>query len=420
MTINNLDQATIITIERHILEEQSGHPEATGSLTSLLYDIALAGKLIASRTTRAGLAEILGSTADVNIQGETVMKLDQLADQSIYRLNDHTGRLACMASEEHEGILPIPDRFKTGKYVLLYDPLDGSSNIDYNASIGTIFAIYRRIISRRPRYAGRLPAAGPRHGRGRLHDLRLEHHAGLHQRARRARLYPRPGDRRIPAHPPQHPHPVEARSITASTRATSATGARASSITPTTFRGLRATTSRSRRATSARWSAISTATCSPAACTTTPPMRKTLLSRMASCAWSTSAPRSPSSPPRQAAAPPMVSRISWTSPPPPSTSVSRLFIGNCFLVEKPPKISSVNTINLRSSKRLPVMPWHSHPLPYSPHSTTWMATGATSPTPTSGRHSFRSFVRLTTSKSTALPAPACRALSPPSLSPIAG
>mgnify|MGYP001098263721 CR=1 FL=1 len=145
MAATPFDQSMIITIERHILEEQSGHPEATGMLTSLLYDIALAGKLIASRTTRAGLAEILGSTADVNIQGETVMKLDQLADQSIYRLNDHTGRLACMASEEHEGILPIPERFPTGKYVLLYDPLDGSSNIDYNASIGTIFAIYRRL-----------------------------------------------------------------------------------------------------------------------------------------------------------------------------------------------------------------------------------------------------------------------------------
>ncbi len=145
MFANTPDQSKIITIERHILEEQSGHPEATGSLTSLLYDIALAGKLIASRTTRAGLAEILGSTADVNVQGETVMKLDQLADQSIYRLNDHTGRVAVMASEEHEDILPIPPDFPSGKYVLLYDPLDGSSNIDYNASIGTIFAIYRRL-----------------------------------------------------------------------------------------------------------------------------------------------------------------------------------------------------------------------------------------------------------------------------------
>jgi fructose-1,6-bisphosphatase I len=135
----------IITIERHILEEQSEHPEATGVLTSILYDLALAGKFIASQTTRAGLAEILGSTEDTNIQGETQMKLDQLADQTIIRLNDHTGRIAVMASEEHEQLLHIPDGFPIGKYVLLFDPLDGSSNIDYNASIGTIFAIYRRI-----------------------------------------------------------------------------------------------------------------------------------------------------------------------------------------------------------------------------------------------------------------------------------
>lgn len=138
------NQSKIITIERHILDEQQIHPEATGVLTNILYDLALAGKFIASQTTRAGLAEILGATEDVNIQGETQMKLDQLADQSIFRINDHTGRIAVMASEEHEHILPIPAGFPVGKYVLLYDPLDGSSNIDYNASIGTIFAIYRR------------------------------------------------------------------------------------------------------------------------------------------------------------------------------------------------------------------------------------------------------------------------------------
>ncbi len=138
------DHTRIITIERHILEEQSTHPEATGALTNLLYDLALAGKFIASNTTRGDLARILGSTDEFNIQGERVMKLDRLADQSIYRLNDHTGRLAAMASEEHPNILPIPERYQTGKYVLLYDPLDGSSNIDYNVSIGTIFSIYRR------------------------------------------------------------------------------------------------------------------------------------------------------------------------------------------------------------------------------------------------------------------------------------
>lgn len=137
-------QMKIMTIERHILEEQKIHPEATGVFTNLIYDLALAGKFIASNTTRGGLSEILGSTDIMNVQGERVMKLDQLADQTIYRMNDHTGRLAAMASEEHEDILPIPEPYPTGKYVLLFDPLDGSSNIQTNTSIGTIFSIYSR------------------------------------------------------------------------------------------------------------------------------------------------------------------------------------------------------------------------------------------------------------------------------------
>jgi fructose-1,6-bisphosphatase I len=139
------DHIKITTIERHILEEQNHHPEATGVLTQLLYDIALAGKVIASKTTRAGLAEILGRTGEMNVQGEAVQKLDRFADMTISRLNDHTGRLAIMASEEHEQPIAIPSKYSTGKYVLLYDPLDGSSNIDFNIPIGTIFGIYKRI-----------------------------------------------------------------------------------------------------------------------------------------------------------------------------------------------------------------------------------------------------------------------------------
>jgi fructose-1,6-bisphosphatase I len=140
-----IDPYRIMTIERHILEEQASHPEATGVLTNLLYDIALAGKVIASKTTRAGLAEILGRTEDINIQGEEVMKLDRFADLTIFRLNDHTGRVAAMASEENEDFLPVPDKYPKGKYILLYDPLDGSSNVDYNVPIGTIFGVYKRI-----------------------------------------------------------------------------------------------------------------------------------------------------------------------------------------------------------------------------------------------------------------------------------
>ena len=134
----------IVTIERFILDQQQSYPDATGALTSILYDICLAAKIIASKTTRAGLSDILGSAGKENVQGEVVQKLDEFADQIIFKLNDHTGRLAVMASEEHEDIIPIPAHFAVGPYVLVYDPLDGSSNIDVNVSIGTIFAIYRR------------------------------------------------------------------------------------------------------------------------------------------------------------------------------------------------------------------------------------------------------------------------------------
>jgi fructose-1,6-bisphosphatase I len=134
----------LITIGRHILFEQEAFPDATGALTEILYSLALAGKLISSHTTRAGLADILGSTGQTNVQDEEVQKLDVYANDTIVKLNNHTGNLAVMASEEKEDIIPIPDKHPKGKYVLLFDPLDGSSNIDFNVSVGTIFSIYKR------------------------------------------------------------------------------------------------------------------------------------------------------------------------------------------------------------------------------------------------------------------------------------
>lgn len=132
----------VITIERHILQQQ---PQgATGTLTSILYDLALVGKLIGRETTRAALEDILGLTGRLNVQGEEVAKLDQYANTAIVRMTEFTGRLAVMASEEVPDIIPIPDEYPTGRYVLLFDPLDGSSNIDYAVSIGTIFSILRR------------------------------------------------------------------------------------------------------------------------------------------------------------------------------------------------------------------------------------------------------------------------------------
>lgn len=128
----------IVTIERHILDQQKQHPGATGTFTNLLYDIALAAKIISRETNRAGLADILGETSQVNVHGERQQKLDLFADEMLFKINDHTGRLCAMASEEHDDILAIPPHYDTGKYVLLYDPLDGSSNIDVNVSVGTI------------------------------------------------------------------------------------------------------------------------------------------------------------------------------------------------------------------------------------------------------------------------------------------
>jgi fructose-1,6-bisphosphatase I len=137
----------IVTIERHILDQQQKFPEASGDFTNLLYDIALAAKLIARETTRAGLANILGRAGERNIHEEEQQKLDVYAHDTILRLVDHTGRLCIMASEESVDPVPIPPQYETGHYALVVDPLDGSSNIDYNVSIGTIFSIHHKISS---------------------------------------------------------------------------------------------------------------------------------------------------------------------------------------------------------------------------------------------------------------------------------
>jgi fructose-1,6-bisphosphatase I len=96
---------------------------------------------------KAGLVDILGKVGRENVQGEQVEKLDEFAQKVIYNSMDHSGNLCCMVSEEEEDVIPIPDEFPVGEYVLVFDPLDGSSNIDVNVSIGTIFSVFRKISS---------------------------------------------------------------------------------------------------------------------------------------------------------------------------------------------------------------------------------------------------------------------------------
>ncbi len=135
----------VITIERHIIEAEREFPEATGAFSNILYDLAFSAKMIAREVRRAGLVDILGMTGDVNVQGEEVRKLDEFANEVIFKALDHTGHLCGMASEEVEDFIPISDRFPAGKYCVLFDPLDGSSNIDANVSVGTIFSVHRKV-----------------------------------------------------------------------------------------------------------------------------------------------------------------------------------------------------------------------------------------------------------------------------------
>src|SRR5438874_13116411 len=135
----------VITIERFIMEQERLYPEATGELSNLLYDLCLAAKIISRHVRRAGLSDILGAAGAVNVSGDLQQKLDLFANETVRNSVQHTGRVCVTASEEDPEPVPVPPGKAAGKYVVLYDPLDGSMNIDVNVSIGTIFSIHKRV-----------------------------------------------------------------------------------------------------------------------------------------------------------------------------------------------------------------------------------------------------------------------------------
>ena len=130
-----------ITLSRFIIEQQAAHPEATGEFSVLLTQIGLVGKMIAHDLRRAGLNKILGTTGETNVQGEIVKKLDQIANDTFVRVFEHSGLVCVLASEEMEK--PLKMAHEGAKYMLLVDPLDGSSNTDVNMPLGAIFSIRR-------------------------------------------------------------------------------------------------------------------------------------------------------------------------------------------------------------------------------------------------------------------------------------
>ncbi|MFO0399018.1 MAG: class 1 fructose-bisphosphatase [Sphingobacteriia bacterium] len=139
------DTPKILTLQQFILSEQKDHPKATGELSQLLRDISLAARIVSREVNRAGLSSILGEANLINVQGEAQMKLDLYADHTFLNALRLGGITAVYASEEQEDVVPIGMvNGRYGKYAVLCDPLDGSSNVDVNVSIGTIFSVFRR------------------------------------------------------------------------------------------------------------------------------------------------------------------------------------------------------------------------------------------------------------------------------------
>src|ERR1035437_5943979 len=134
------------TLGQFIIEKQTDFPYAKGELSRLLRDIGIASKIVNREVNKAGLVEILGETGEINIQGEKVKKLDVFANEQFIAALKAGGEVCAIASEENEEIIPVDSEIsKNDRYVVAIDPLDGSSNIDVNVSVGTIFSIYRRL-----------------------------------------------------------------------------------------------------------------------------------------------------------------------------------------------------------------------------------------------------------------------------------
>lgn len=135
----------ILNLQGYILKEQSMSPDATGELSSILTEIAFASKIVSREINKAGLVDILGLTGKVNVQGEEVRKLDEYANEIFYEILKRGKHVAAYASEEEENVIDFSKDARDAKYILFVDPLDGSSNIDANVSVGTIFSIYKRL-----------------------------------------------------------------------------------------------------------------------------------------------------------------------------------------------------------------------------------------------------------------------------------
>ncbi len=136
----------IVTLNEFIINRQTEHPEAKGDLSRLLHHIGIAAKIVNKKINKAGLVDILGEAGEVNVQGEDVKKLDVFANDHFMAAIKASGEVCAVASEENQEIITFDGGLsRDGQYIVCMDPLDGSSNIEVNVSVGTIFSIYRRL-----------------------------------------------------------------------------------------------------------------------------------------------------------------------------------------------------------------------------------------------------------------------------------
>ncbi|MFM2375933.1 MAG: hypothetical protein RLZZ165_1030 [Bacteroidota bacterium] len=142
----DLSSRRIITLEQFIIESEAAYPLATGEFSQLLRDLGLAAKLVNREVNKAGLVDILGLTGETNVQGEQTQKLDVFANSTFISALKTGGQVCVIGSEEEEHVIPVDNpQSRNARYVVLLDPLDGSSNIDVNVSVGTIFSVYERL-----------------------------------------------------------------------------------------------------------------------------------------------------------------------------------------------------------------------------------------------------------------------------------
>lgn len=136
----------VTNLSKFLMEEQRKFPGASGDFTSIIQQIAFASKIISRAVNKAGITNIIGRADSQNVHGEDQQKLDVFSNEKMISALDHIGKVCAMGSEEVDEIIRIPEKYPKGKYLVVFDPLDGSSNIDVNISIGTIFGIYKKQI----------------------------------------------------------------------------------------------------------------------------------------------------------------------------------------------------------------------------------------------------------------------------------